>query len=260
MVSPHLREPADVRLFCLRLLTSCVGVLLSDSRVHAEWTAALYTGDVSTSQSDVRLVAPGGTDLVYTGVAWESDPLGGAPYYGGRVSYWPGRESSWGVCLEFNHFKVISLREHYLPVRGTRGGLQVDTIERLADSFDALDFSNGNNLVLAGLLFRWPAHPLRGPSWAGHLNLFAGAGAGYSVPHVNVAVGNSGTKAYQWAGLAWQGLFGTGWNVSKRVALFLQYKLSHSHLTVHLESGATLWVTPWTHHFTAGITLSTGRS
>jgi lipid A oxidase len=227
-----------------------VGVLMTVpvTDAPAETSISLMTGQAWTQDSDVRLQAPGNTDLVYQDVAWETKPFEMPPYYSVRVTHWPDRFPGWGVAVDFTHAKMYSDLEQVVQVTGRRAGTPVNGAERLGDTFNTLEFTDGHNLFTLNALRRWRASE--------QVQLYLGAGAGVAVPHVEVGTVASLTKEYQLAGPAAQFMAGANFPIGKRFALITEYRLTWADLDTELNGGGSLTTEAWTHHLNFGIGFS----
>ncbi len=224
--------------------------------VQAEWTASLYGGIAHTLDSDVMLVESGGTDLTFHDVPWDDDSFEEPQYFGLRLTYWFGRQSPWGLAVDFVHDKMIAELDEKVSVTGRRGDEPVNTLEVLGDSFVKLEFSHGHNLLTANVLYRWLDQSRR--CWLGRFQPYVGLGAGVAIPHVEVQAGNPFTTTnYQFAGPAVQGLAGLNLDLVKYLSIFAEFRLSYAHIEVDLRGGGSLETDAWTYHFNLGLSLST---
>ncbi len=116
-----------------RLAGICaVGLLLmvQFADAFAETIISLLIGQAWTYDSDVRLQEPGGTDLVFTDVSWDTNPFEMPPYYAIRLTHWLDRSPDWGVAVDFTHAKMYSHLEQVVQVSGS---------ERLGGTFNKLE-------------------------------------------------------------------------------------------------------------------------
>lgn len=231
-------------------------IVVSAGTMPAQLAVSLYGGLAQTNASDVSLVQPGGTDLTLAGVSWSSESLEGPPYYGLRLAYWFGRAAHWGVALDFTHAKMYAKLEESVGVSGRRGGTLVDGRERVADTFDALSFSHGHNLLTVDGMYRWFPKGERSDAFLGRMQLYAGFGLGIAIPHVETDVDGVVTDEYQLSGPALEGLSGLNFDITCHIALFAEYQLNYARLSGDLAGGESLEVMPWTHQLALGLSLN----
>ncbi len=213
---------------------------LLPASAKAEFQFSIYGGSNTASDSDVTLTQPplSGT----FGVAW----MGGnstewrEPYYGVRAIYWftDFGMPSWGAALDFTHAKV-SADLSDPAVGGT---------------FTRLEFTNGINSITLNALYRLPL--------TDRFTIYAGAGAGVSVPHVEVetipSVGE--TYKFQATGPVVAGLIGTSYGIGYGFSIFGEYKATYSWNEANLVGGGSLETNILVHHFAAGISYTFGGS
>jgi lipid A oxidase len=227
-----------------------VGVLMTVqvTGTRAETTISVTTGSAWTADSDVRLQTPGGTDLNYQDVSWSTKPFEMPPYYSFRTTRWLNRYPGWGVAFDFTHAKMYSDLEQTVPVTGLRAGIPVAGSERLGDTYDTLEFTDGHNLLTLNLMRRWRA--------GDNANVYLGAGAGVAVPHTEVETLSSLTEEYQLAGPAAQFMAGGTFPLGDKFAFIAEYRLTWADLESELNGGGTLSTEAWTHHLNFGLGFS----
>lgn len=230
-------------------------VIVFAGTLNAQLTVGVYGGLAYTSGSDVSLVQPGGTDMTFAGVSWSSESLESPPYYGLRLSYWFGRAAHWGVALDFTHAKMYAKLEESVGVSGRRGAAPVDGRERVADTFNALSFSHGHNLLMVDGMYRWFPKGERSDAFLGRMQLYAGLGLGIAIPHVETDVGGVVTDEYQLSGPALEGLSGLNFDMTRHIALFAEYQLNYARLSGNLAGGGSLEVVAWTHQLALGLSV-----
>ncbi len=167
---------------------------------------------------------------------WDGNSFQMPPYWGVQATYWLNRGASWGVAIDYTHAKAYA------------------NIDFGADLvYSHLEFTDGNNLIIANLMYRFPA------MMDGKLVPFVGAGGGVTIPHVEVItklgspVGASHTWEYQWAGGAAQVLGGLEYKLNESWSLFAEGKLSYSHLRTDLEGGGSFKTYLWTPQLAVGL-------
>lgn len=230
--------------------------LLVPLEANAEWVISGYFGKADTPTTDVKFAEPGGTDLTFHDVSWDDDSFGKAAYFGIRGTRWFERHPHWGLAVDFTHAKMLAHLDDTVSVTGTRAGTPVAGPERLGDTFDVLEFSDGHNLLTVNGLRRWFFEDAPDRTFLSRLQPYVGIGAGLAIPHVEVTTANGRTFEYQVVGFAAQGLAGLAYGVFENVSIFTEYKLSWADMDCDLGPGATLKVRPWTHHLVFGASYS----
>jgi len=231
-----------------RLAGICaVGLLLmvGFTDAPAETTISLLTGQAWTYDSDVRLQEPGGTDLVFGNVSWDTNPFEMPPYWAVRLTHWLKRSPDWGVAVDFNHAKMYSDLEQVVQVTGQQSGTPVDGPERLGDTFNTLEFTDGHNLLTVNALRRWRVSE--------RLHPYIGAGIGVAVPHVEVGTAAGITTEYQLVGPAAQFIGGLNFPLGNRFSLITEYRLSWADIDAKLDNGGRLSTEALTHHLNVGV-------
>ena len=197
---------------------------------------AAYAGPAYTIPSAVEFAQPGGTDLRIESVSWKGQPFKPPPYYGLRGIVWPGNGSQ-GLMADFTHIKAKAIWDTEVDQQGMRDGVKVPPREKLTATFSKLEFTHGYNLFTLNLVRR------RAPS-ARNVGVYAGAGAGIAIPHVEVGrtgrPAKSRTSEYQVAGPAVQVLGGIEWRFAPHVSLFVEYKLSCSAIAGAVKGGGAV--------------------
>jgi hypothetical protein len=162
------------------------------------------------------------------------------------------------VSGEFIHAKMYARLNDRVQVDGTRGGSPVSSREPVSDTFQQLSFSHGHNMLLVSGQRRWFPGGERGVG-AGHIQPRIGFGIGAALPHVEVITASSTTDEYQFAGFAVQFLGGVDIDLSKHLALLLEYKLTYADIEADLTGGGRLEVAPLAHHLAIGLSVVFGR-
>jgi lipid A oxidase len=213
-------------------------IVLGPAAAKAEFQFSVYGGGNIANGSDVTVTSPvvAGT----FGVEW----IGGnstewrEPYYGARATYWftDFGMPSWGAALDFTHAKV-SADLGDPAVGGT---------------FARLEFTNGINSVTLNALYRMPL--------TGRFTVYAGAGAGVSVPHVEVETIPSLGETYEFqaTGPVVAGLVGISYGIGHGFSIFGEYKATYSWNEANLVGGGTLKSDILVHHFAAGLSYTFG--
>ena len=179
-----------------------------------------YLGVNDSLSSDVTLEQNGALlqfeDLDFDGKRWED-----APYWGARVTYWPGADQRWGIGIDLTHATAVSDPD----VTGS--------------DFERLEFSDGlNTAIITGYRSFYPQSNIRP---------YLGLGVGVALPWVEVitAPGVSGpivsdTFDLQFTGIAAQALAGVKWEVRPRASIFVEYKFGYAMINGDLEEGGAI--------------------
>jgi lipid A oxidase len=211
----------------------------------AEWTIDFMAGTAWTYDSDVYLEQPGGTNLKYDSVSWDTKPFDMPPYYAIRATKWLDSNPNWGIAVDFVHAKMYADLDKNLNVSGSRNGSPVNGSERLGDSFSTLEFTDGNNLLTLNAIRRWRLGSAIRP--------YVGAGAGVAIPHVEVTNSQTDTLEFQLAGPAAQVITGLEFPLGDRFSIKAEYRLTWSDLDADLKGGGSLKTEAWAHNALIGI-------
>ncbi len=179
----------------------------------AEVELSFYLGAQEAAHSRVFVDDPviGEEDFL---AAWLGRSFEMPPYYGLRGTYW--RNDRFGYGIDFSHSKVYA------------------SDSTLTDNgYDTLEFTDGVNILTANAYRRW------NDQW-GQITPYVGAGVGISIPHVEVTKGGSDTFEFQIGGPAVALLGGVSYEINDSWAVFGEYKVSYSPLSVDLETDGTL--------------------
>jgi lipid A oxidase len=174
---------------------------LGANSARAEFQAALYGGFSESFDSGITLNQPNRTNVTLNSVPWDGASFDDPLYWGARGIYWLGNHPNWGLMVDYHHAKVIAEQGAVVGVSGTRDGVPVGPKDRVGNTFDIMEFTDGLNQIFAGVMYRWEHE-----RWTPHV----GFGIGASFPHVEVR--RSGSKVhthdYQLTGIAIDGLVG----------------------------------------------------
>ncbi|MGH6736748.1 MAG: outer membrane protein [Methyloceanibacter sp.] len=233
-------------------LAGLLALTLGASPAAAEFQLGVYGGWSESFDSDVDLVQPGGTNMVLNDVPWDGKSFESPPYWGVRGIYWLNANPNWGLMVDYHHAKIYSELGATVGVSGTRDGAAIGGRDRVGNTFDILEFTDGLNEIFFGGMYRWQ-HQRWTP--------YVGLGVGFAFPHVEVRTGAvTRTFEYQVTGVAVEGLVGVEYNISERVSVFGDYKLSYSSNTADLNGGGTLETDVWTNSFLLGLAYRFGQS
>ena len=244
----HAWKPAFLGAF------AAIGVLAmgpGSTPASAEFQIGIYGGWNDSFDSDVTLVQPNGTNLTLYDVPWDGKSFESPPYWGVRGIYWLDVNPSWGVMVDYNHAKIYSELGATVKVSGTRNGVALNGKDRVSNTFDILEFTDGLNEIYLGGTYRWQ-HERWTP--------YVGLGVGLSFPHVEIRRTGSSIRTfeYQVTGVAVEGLVGLEYRITPRVSAFGDYKLSFSSNDADVKGGGTLETDVWTNHFILGLSYRFG--
>lgn len=235
------------------IATLITAVLLAPAAAIAEFSVALYAGKQFTGNGDLRL-KQGQTDLKFHDVSWGDNSFESPIYYGGRVSYWFEDLPSWGLALDFTHAKTYLASGETVKVTGTRNGSPVNSREPVSASIQQLAFSHGLNMITFNGLHRWFPTGKRDLSLLGRAQLYAGLGAGFSIPHVEADINGVVTGEYQMAaGPVVNGLVGLNYDLNRYFSGILEYKLSYADVHGDLNGGGSIDAATMNHQLIFGI-------
>ena len=198
-------------------LAAALGLCVASSASLAEMQISAY-GGMNTNFDSKGTLNKGGVHEERT-FEWDGNSFQMPPYWGVQATYWFNRGASWGVAVDYTHTKAYA-------------NLNFAT----DPTYSHLEFTDGNNLVIANLMYRFPA------LMDGKLVPFVGAGGGVAIPHVEVITNApiaSHSWEYQWAGGAAQVLGGLEYKLNESWSVFAEGKLSYSHLRTELDGGGS---------------------
>jgi lipid A oxidase len=218
----------------------------------AETVVSVYVGRAFAPDTDLRLRAPGGDDVTYHGVSWETESFRAPIHYGVRLTHWLAERPEAGLALDFTHAKVF-LEDGRVRVTGTRGGTPVDQVENVSDSIGAFANSHGLNFLTLNALFRGRAPAPAAPAPAAGVTPYVGLGAGITIPHVEADIGGRSTGEYQYGGPAVQALAGLSYRAGRRWTVFGEYKLNRAWLKESLSGGGSARLDVTVHELVVGV-------
>lgn len=160
------------------------------------------------------------------------------------------------MAIDFTHAKMYAELDSTVGVSGTRSGIPVSGQERLRDTFEVLEFSDGHNLITFNGMYRWMELGASDQDFLSRLQPYIIAGLGIAMPHVEVTVNGDRTFEYQTTGMAAQAGLGLDVDITRWFSVFAEYRLSYSAIDADLDGGGTLKTEPWMHHVNVGVTFS----
>jgi lipid A oxidase len=200
----------------------------------AETQISAFGGVNTNFSSDAKLRnAPGVPDETRN-LEWDGGSFELPPYWGVRATYWlsSAQTSGWGFALEYSHTKAIANLNFATDPTYTR-----------------LEFTDGNNLVLLEALYRFQ------PWMNGKVVPYVGAGIGVAIPHTEVTLRATGDKTfeYQCCSLAAQIQAGLEYKLNEKWSMFVEGKLSYSHIDASLNGGGSFETDLWTPQLALGL-------
>jgi hypothetical protein len=224
----------------------------------------LFSGVGITGSSDLRIRQPGlGTDLTFEQVAWEHKSLStewsrdSIPYIGARAEFFVLTPSWLGVSVDVLHFKIFAPRDQHVRVTGTDQHVQVEATARFGQFVEQYQVSNGVNMVLGNLQAHRPLlRSARFPN--GRVDVYAGGGAGVTIPYTRSQIDGQHRAGYEWGRLATQVLGGVAWHVSPGWDTSLEYKFTRTTVDGSVADGDSLSRLR-THHLVFGLGLHLTR-
>jgi lipid A oxidase len=226
---------------------------LGGAPASAEFQIGVYGGISESFDCDVTLVQPNGTNLTLGDVPWDGKSFESPPYGGVRGIYWLDANPNWGLIVDYNHAKTYSDLGATVSVSGTRDRVKISPKDKVGNTFDILEFTDGLNEIYLGGTYRW-----RHERWTPYVGL----GVGASFPHIELRRTGSTVRTfeYQLTGVAVEGLVGIEYAIGPHVSVFGDYKLSFSSNDADLKGGGTLETDIWTNHFILGLSYRFGGS
>ena len=214
---------------------------------HLGWNTSLSTDVTITGPSTDFTIA----DVPFDGLSLPGDD--GAPYYGGRATYWFTDGPSWGVMLDYTHAKIRAEADAVVTLSGDAGpGGVAPGAYAVADLFERLEFTDGINLVTLSALRRF--QPVSG------LQPYVGVGGGFSVPHVEVTGAALSdlpkTFHYRNGGLTAQALAGVDVRLTDLFSIYGEYRLNYTPVSAPLSDSAyEIEMDLWTNQLLIGGAL-----
>jgi lipid A oxidase len=177
--------------------------------IEAKWFVAAYGGGSHSVDSDLTASQPDGTHF-FRGVSWESRSFESPPYYGLQFGNYFAADGAFGLRLDFCHDKVYAQTT-------------------LAPTLQRFSLSHGLNSITLDALARrrWSV-----------VSVYAGAGIGTIVPHVEAATSTRAMDEYQWfRGPAAKLFAGVTVDIAGPLAAFAELRLTWVHASVDIPQG-----------------------
>lgn len=189
-----------------------------------------YLGAQSATHSSVEGndSAPGGVGPFDFSVDWEGQSDEFPPYYGGRATWF--RDGVNGFGFELTHQKAAASE---------------DTLDD-NPGFDELEFTDGLNFATLNYVRRLPAR--------GRITPHLGGGLGFAFPYVEIETGGTKIDEFQITGPVVAAFAGGHYDLTDRIALFGEYKITYSSHEVDLEDGGELETDLVTNALSLGLT------
>jgi lipid A oxidase len=212
-------------------MAACSVPALAETQISI-FGGANWNFDADTKIKSQNLAVPGSETR---SLGWDGDSFEMPPYWGLRGTYWLNKGPGWGIALDYAHTKAVA-----------------DLNFKTDPDFTHLEFTDGNNLLMVDLLYRFS------PVMNGTLVPYVGAGAGVTIPHVEVTfahdnVGDPRTFEYQCCGPAAQILAGLEYKLNDSWSLFTEARLSYSHIDADLADGGSLKTDLWSPQIAVGL-------
>ncbi|MDG1430562.1 MAG: lipid A oxidase [Paracoccaceae bacterium] len=179
----------------------------------AETIYSIYGGWQTSPHSHISGIHPDTSAAYDTVFGWEGKSFEMPPYYGARAEWWNG---DWSTQIEFTHSKVYAVEA-----------------DRNAVDFDKFEFTDGHNIFTVNRVKRWD-------NALGNRTVYAGAGAGIALPHVDVLSDlGEHTYGYQLTGPALKLLAGARQPIRDNMIAFAEYQFTVSWNEGTLTGGGT---------------------
>jgi hypothetical protein len=216
--------------------------------VHAEVVVSLYVGASQTRSSDLALRnSAARSDAEFRDVHWRGRPFEDAPYYGLRVSYFPGARPRVGASLDFTHYKMYAETDRDVRVTGRWNGISVDEVAPMRSRVPNFEISHGVNATSLNVQYRW---------LSSRLQPHAGGGLVAYLPHAEGALDTVFANGdYQLAGFGYHLFAGGEYRFTDRVGLLVEGKFDAGQLEIDLDPHVRASTHVRTVHGIAGVAL-----
>lgn len=210
-------------------LAALMPALAAGSASSQDFQISAYGGWQSAPHSHVTVTGSNPEEFT---TGWDGKSFEMPPYYGVRGTWWMDSVGlpNTGLSIDFSHSKVYSLAEDR-PAGWTK-----------------FEFTDGLNVLTANLLYRFDGF--------GGFVPYVGAGAGITIPHVEVTRSSGSTFEYQHGGPAAQIQAGVEYRFTENWAVFAEYKGNYSLVDVEIDGGDRLKSNIITNAVNVGVSLS----
>ena len=161
------------------------------------------------------------------GVGWDGASFEFPPVYSVRATYWMDDYDlpQLGLGLTFTHAKV-----------------KADLDDPELRDFSTLEFTDGINFLTGSLYYRFDMGDRFAGTVAERLTPYVGAGAGLTIPHVEVSGPSlaADTREYQVTGVAFEATAGVDYAFTDRISGFVEYKGNYGHVDADIAGGGSL--------------------
>jgi lipid A oxidase len=233
---------------------SLVSGLLMASVANAEINLALYAGQSFVDNGALNL-KQGVTNLTFSDVSWDDKSFESPIFYGARIGYWFDSTPNWGLSIDFAHLKNYLEYGKSAQINGTDAtGASVNGVAPISDHIQDFNMSHGVNTLTFNGQYRWFPSGQRDDSFLGRMQIYTGAGAGFSIPHVEALINNVRTYEYQaGAGPVVNGMLGINYDLVSFLSGFAEYKLTYVDVEDDLTGGGTINTETVNHQLIFGL-------
>lgn len=126
------------------------GTALADSQI------AVFGGWNDSFDSDITLKQPNGTNMTLHDVPWDGVSSEAPPYWGIRGTWWLANNPNWGLMFDYSHAKVVADKGAVVSVSGRRDGTAIGPTDKVGNTFQVMEFTDGLNEFFFGAQYRWP--------------------------------------------------------------------------------------------------------
>jgi lipid A oxidase len=225
-----LRQPAWIPIIAV----TCTVALAAPAR--AETQISVFGGVNENFSSRVKLDK--GAVSEDRSMDWDGKSFDPPPYWGVRGTYWFNSGPGWSVALDYVHAKAYA-----------------DLDFKTDPTYSRLEFTDGLNLLTLNAMYRFA------PVLNDRLVPYVGAGAGLSIPHVEVslkAYPDQNTFEYQLTGVAAQALAGLEYRLGSSWSVFAEARLSYARVEADLAGGGNLETDIWSPQWAIGLSYRFG--
>lgn len=220
----------------------------------AETQVSFYLGAARTRDSDLKVNQPStGSNATFGGVSWDDASFELPPYYGLRLDHYFAASPSWGVGLEFTHYKIYADVNRTVSVSGTWLAAPVNTVAPLSQRVQKFNITHGVNYFGANVFYRWMQdRSERFPQ--GRLQPYVGGGPIYFILHGENAINNlANEEKYESLGFGFQVLGGLRYGLTRRTSIFVEIKYSSGTAKVNAAGAGQAETDLRTYHGLVGL-------